>query len=167
MFLDSFYLWIEREKNIWRKTVLKMWFQKNGLICLSNCFEKKVRFQVFKFYVFLLFLHFFFKSTLWTNIAFFPQIWNLIFKTVFPKLFFLFSVQSSKLSINMRKLRVKLRNATIYPPWGPILQKKISSKTYSSLIWKARLAQKVTFESYWWEESGIFLIRGPKSHNFA
>ena len=38
--------------------------EKNGLICLKNCFEKKVRFQVFKFYVFLLFCTFFSKQFL-------------------------------------------------------------------------------------------------------
>ena len=32
----------------------------------------------------------------------------------------------------MRKLRVKLRNATIYPPWGPVLNICFFSKTYSS-----------------------------------
>ena len=44
-------------------------------------------FQVFKFLCFY-FLHFFFKVTLWTNIAILPEIWDHIFKTVFPKLFF-------------------------------------------------------------------------------
>ena len=85
-------------------------------------------FQFFKFYVSFTFLHFFFKVILWTNIAILPQIWDLIFKTVYPKLIFLFFVQSSKLSINMRKLRVKLRNATIYPPWGPIFKKYFFKK---------------------------------------
>ena len=85
--------------------------------------------------MFFTFLHFIFKVTLLTNIAFLPPIWNSIFKTVFPKLFFLFSNKSSKLSRNLRKLRMKLRNATIYPTWGQI--KKII--LYSSLIWNARL----------------------------
>ena len=63
----------------------------------------------------------------------FLQIWNHIFKTVFPKLFFLFSIR-----------------------WS-IFRKIFFSKTYSSLIWNDRLAPKVTFEPYRWEESGIFL----------
>ena len=47
--------------------------EKNGLICLKNYFENKVCFQVFKFYVFLLF-HFFLQVSLWTNIAILPHI---------------------------------------------------------------------------------------------
>ena len=61
----------------------------------------------------------------------------------------------------MRKLRVKLRNASIYPPWGPVFKKYFFSKTYSSLIWNARLAPKVTFEPYRLEESGIFSKHRP------
>ena len=56
----------------------------------------------------------------------------------------------------MRKLRVKLRNATIYPPWGPIKKKKV----YSSLIWNAKLVPKVTFERYQGDKSRIWKIRG-------
>ena len=41
-------------------------------------------------------------------------------KRFFPKLFCFFCTQSSKLSRNMHKLCVKLCNATIYPPWGPV-----------------------------------------------
>ena len=141
--------------------------EKNCPICITNCFEKKVCFQVLSFLCFYFFALFFDKVTLWTNIAILPQIWAHIFKTVFPKLFFcLFSIQSSKLSKNLRNMRMKLRNTTIYPPWGLIFKKKIST-TYSSLIWNARLAPKVTLEPYRWEESGIFLIRGLKCHNFA
>ena len=55
----------------------------------------------------------------------------------------------------------------LFTPLRSSFQKIFFSKTYSSLIWNARLALKVTFEPYWWEESGIFLIRGLKSHNFA
>ena len=45
-------------------------------------------------------------------------------KTIFSKQFYLnylilFYIESSKLSRNIYKLRVKLRKATIYPPWGP------------------------------------------------
>ena len=52
----------------------------------------------------------------------------------------------------MRELCVELRNATIYPPWGQIF-KNIFSKTYSFLIWIVKLVPKVTFETYWGEES--------------
>ena len=44
----------------------------------------------------------------------------------------------------MRNLRVKLRNATIYPPGGPIFKKKI--KDISSLIGLWKLVLKVIFE---------------------
>ena len=36
---------------------------------------------------------------------------------------FIFSLQSSKMSRNMRKLCLKLCNVTIYPPWGSIVKK--------------------------------------------
>ena len=39
------------------------------------------------------------------------------FENSYPLFFFvLFSIESSTLSIKMRKLHVKLRNASIYPP---------------------------------------------------
>ena len=49
---------------------------------------KKVYFQVFMCYVFLIFA-LFFKVNLWTKIAILSQIWDHIFKTVFV-LFFLY-----------------------------------------------------------------------------
>ena len=61
------------------------------------------------------FFAFLFKVTLWTNRAILPPILDRIFKTVFPQLFFFVFPQSSQLSKNMRKLRVKLRNTTISP----------------------------------------------------
>ena len=76
-----------------------------------------MRVPVLKFYVFLLLS---FKVTLWSNIAILPKTWDQIFKTVFPKKNFLFSISSSKRSRNMRKVCVKLRNANIYPPCGHI-----------------------------------------------
>ena len=36
-----------------------------------------------------------------------------------------------------------------------------------TLIWNARLAQKMEFERYWWEESGMFLIRGLTKSQFC
>ena len=73
-------------------------------------------------------LHFLFKVIFLTYQANFLQIWNQIFKTVFSKLFFLFYIQSSTLSRNMHKLRVKLRKASIYPPWGQVFKKYIFLK---------------------------------------
>ena len=88
-----------------------------------QCWALKKEFY-FKFLSFMCFYFFalFFIVTVWTTIEVLTQIWDHIFQTVFPILFFLFSIQSSKLSKNMRKLPVKLRNATIYPPWGPIFK---------------------------------------------
>ena len=119
MFQDSFELSIEKKwfPENWFEIVV--WFFFKWLMCPKNSFEKKVCFHVFKFYVFLLFCTFF-KVISWTNITIYSQIWDPIFITVFPKLFFLFCIQSSKLCRNMRKLRVTLSNATIYPPWGPV-----------------------------------------------
>ena len=65
-----------------------------------------MRFQVLKFYVF-------FTLTVWTNIAILAQIWDHISKTVFQKIFFFVFIESSKLSRNTCKMRVKLQNATI------------------------------------------------------
>ena len=50
-------------------------------------------------------------------------------KNIKLKNFFLFYIQSSPLSKNMRKLCVKLRNAYIYAPWGPVFRKKNSKRT--------------------------------------
>ena len=51
------------------------------------------------------------------------------FQNSFSQTIFSSSIQSSKLSRNMRKWRVKLRIATIYPPWGQIFKKKIKKHT--------------------------------------
>ena len=48
----------------------------------------------------------------------------------------LFSIKSSKLCRNMRKLRMKLHNATIYPPWGPIFP---PSFEMLDLLWRLHL----------------------------
>ena len=56
---------------------------KNGLTCPTNGFEQKVHFQVFKIYVFLLFLHFFSN---WFHVlrhSFYPKC-----ETTFSKEFF-------------------------------------------------------------------------------
>ena len=106
---------------------------KNGLTCPTNGFEQKVHFQVFKIYVFLLFLHFFSN---WFHVlrhSFYPKC-----ETTFSKeFFFLLSLQNSKISRNMCKLCVKLRNATIYPNWGPMFKKYFFQKHTppSSEIW--------------------------------
>ena len=39
-----------------------------------------------------------------------------------------FLMQRSKMSKNMRKLRVELHNATFYPSWGPIFKKYFFQK---------------------------------------
>ena len=65
-------------------------------------------------------MHFFLKVIVWTNILFYHKSETRFTKQLFLNLFVLFSTQSSKLSRNICKLRVKLRNTTIYPTWGPI-----------------------------------------------
>ena len=89
--------------------ILDLW--KKCLMCLTNGFEKKLTLQVFKIYVFLLF-PLYFKLISCTNTAILPKIWDKIFLNYV----FLFS------------LRVKLRNATIYPPWGLIFKKYFFQK---------------------------------------
>ena len=82
-------------------TFLIMWSQiceKNGLMCQKNSFEKNYPFQVFKISVFFLFAFFFFKPISCTYTPILPKIWDLIYKTVFPEQFFLFSLQSLTMS---------------------------------------------------------------------
>ena len=50
------------------------------------------------------------KVILLTILALFPQVWHQITKTVFSKLFFLFSILNSKMSLNMCIRRHKLWN---------------------------------------------------------
>ena len=66
-------------------------------------------------------LPFFFKA------IFFDTVCHFFFYKVeitFSLNYFLFSIQSSKLSGNMRKLRGKLHNDTIYPPCGQVFNNK-------------------------------------------
>ena len=101
-----------------------MW--KNGLMCLTNGFEIKVLFKFLRIMCFYFFA-IFFKLISCTKTAILPKIGDHIFKTVFLH-HFLFSLQSLKMSKNMRKLHVKLRYATIYPPWGKIFKKYFFQK---------------------------------------
>ena len=89
----------KKEKNSFKKNFIEnvvtdLW--QNGLMCSKNCLEKKVCFQVFKFYVFLLFFALFFMVSLWTKIAILPQTWDHISRTILLTLFFciLFKAQN-------------------------------------------------------------------------
>ena len=153
MFLDIFEQGIERRRKRFRTNDL--W--KNSCMCPHNCFEKKCAHKFFfKFYVLLLFCTFF-KMIFFSNIWIIPQIFV---KQVYLNNFFLFSVQSSKLS---RKLRVKFFIATIYPLFTLIF----INYFFFKYVWNARLVPKMTFERYWGDESWICLIRDLTSHNFA
>ena len=107
------FLALNRKQFFFEKTVLVIWSQ----ICEKKTNEsvkllwKKVSFQVFKCFVFSLFV-LFFKVTFWTTIAILSPILDHISKQVFPKYSFLFSIKISKLSRNMHKLR----NSPIWPP---------------------------------------------------
>ena len=136
----------------------------NGYIYPTNGFEKKLFFIFFlKIYVFY-FFSLFIQTDFMYKYSHFTQNLRHIFKTVFPEQFS-FSLKSSKISRNVRKLLVKLCNKTICPPWDPI--KKIKSKTYSFLILNAKLVPKVTVERYWGKESRNWKIRSLTRHNFA
>ena len=79
---------------------------------------------VIYFYFFFIFLFNFFKffssnRRFVETSAFLWQIWDYIFKTVFPKVFVLFCNLQSKMSRNMCKWRHKVRNGPIFPPWSP------------------------------------------------
>ena len=110
---------------------------KHGLMCPKISLEKKVRFQVFKFYVFLFFTLFVQSNFMdwhcnFTKKNCLETCVNCVWNCVTP-LFTPLEVQFSKIFF--------------------------SSKTHFSLIWNARLVPKVKFERYWWEEPWIFLIR--------
>ena len=109
-------------------------------MCPTNGFKKSAL-SSFRIYVFFLFA------------LFAPKIWDHIlrrkkFWTIFVAFF-----KSLKMSRNMRKLRVKLRNATIYLPWCKIfktfffknvLLPHLKRKTFSEGdIWKI-LRRRIT-----------------------
>ena len=126
---------------------------KHGLMCPKNSL-KKVHFKVFKFYVFLLFFALFFKVTLLITIAIWPQIWDHISKTVFPKLFFCFLLKA-KNRLETCVNSVWNCKTSLFTPLRSNFWKLFFSKMQISLIWNARLAPKVTFERYQWEESWV------------
>jgi hypothetical protein len=113
MFLDILELQIENKKNALGKTVLKMWSQICGKVpsfVHETTLKKKCAFEKWLYLSIKRLwkkIHFFFKVILWTNEAIFLLIWEQIFKTVFPKTFFLFYIWSSRMSWNMRIWRVK------------------------------------------------------------
>jgi hypothetical protein len=76
--------------------------------------------------------HFFPKRFVGRIRPFFHQSETTIWKHFFSNIIVLFFIQRSKMSRNMHKLCVKLRNATIYPPWGPIWKKKKKFKKSTS-----------------------------------
>ena len=116
-----------------------------------------MRIKVFRFYVFLLFCTFFFKLTLWTNIEFLPKIWDPIFKTDFPKPFFCFLL----IAQNCLEICVNCAWNCVTPLFTP-LEVQFSKKKKFKNVLLPHLKCSVTFESYRWEESWIFLIRGLK-----
>ena len=112
-FLDILELQIENKKKCLGKTVLKIWslicgkmaaFVRKMTLQKKSAFEKWLNLSIKRLWKKI---HFFFKVIWWTNEAIFSHIWDHIFKTVFPKQFFLFSIWGSRMSRNMRKLRVK------------------------------------------------------------
>ena len=87
-------------------------------MCPTNGFENKFAFKFLRFlffFVVVVFFTLFLTLILCTKKTFYPKS-----KTTFSIQFFLnnfcFFYASSKMSKNMNKLRVKLRNATIYHP---------------------------------------------------
>ena len=116
MFLKILEFQVENKKNGLGKTVLKMWSQQSPR--RISFFPQNPPMIVnvfmvfcFNFLVFALFL----KVVFWTHKPLFCKICDLIFKTVFPKHFFLFSIVHSKMSRNKCKLRHKLGKSHFYP----------------------------------------------------
>ena len=67
--------------------------------------------------------HFFFKVVLWTNKAIFLQLWDHIFKTVVPKIYFCFLFEAQECLEICVNCVWNVRNAHFYPPWGPNFKK--------------------------------------------
>ena len=59
-----------------------------------------------------------------TKLVVLEDFWDHIFKTVFPKHFFLFSTLNSRMSRNTRKLRHKVRNGHNLPHESPNFQRQ-------------------------------------------
>ena len=130
----------------------------------KNCFEQKLCFQVFKFYVFLLFIIFFSRYFYELTLQFYHKPKTTVPNTFSLNIFISFLLKSQNCLETCVKCVCNCLTLLFPPPLWIQFKK---SKSYSSLIWNARLAPKVTFKRYWWEESWIFLIRGLTSHNFA
>ena len=127
---------------------------------------KKVHFQIFRIYVFLLFCTFFSKRF---HVLIWPLTQNLrlhLKKKVFPELFFYFFCKARKCLETC--VNCAWNCATpLFTPTEVKLKKNIFLKTYSSLIWNAKIVPKVKFERYQEEESLIWKIRGLMNCNFA
>ena len=123
MFLDILELGIENKKKIFKKNAVSE-IRKNDLFIPYN--PSKIRntfmFVIFIFYFFIVF-SLFSKSNFVDPTAFYCQIWDQIFKTVFLKKIFVLLKKKvkkkSKMSRNMCKWRHKVRNGPILPPWSP------------------------------------------------
>ena len=91
---------------------------KNYLFCPYNPAKIRNAFMFVSLLVFYIVFAFFPKSSFVDPSAFYWQIWDHIFKTVFPKDFCLFCNLHSKMSRHMSKWRHKVCNGPILPPWN-------------------------------------------------
>ena len=111
--------------------------------------------------------HFFPKPFVGRIRPFFHQSETTILIQFFPNIIVLFFIQRSKMSRNIYKLCVKLRNATIYPPWDPIWKKK--KKFKKVLLY--HLKCKTCSEGDIWKISRRRIInlksQGPYKSNFC
>ena len=99
-----------------------------------------------------------FKVTLRTILAIFPQVWDLITRTVFSKYFFLFSILNSRMSKNMYIWRHKLCNSKTgvgqsftwsNEPWSNRKSKKSLKRAYKRICVASFLKTFKIFDGFW------------------
>ena len=81
-----FRAWNRKQKKSLGKTVLKIWSQKfTKITCFVPIIRQRLQLLLCLLVFFVVFLHFLLKVVLWTHqLYFFWQIWDHIFKTIFP-----------------------------------------------------------------------------------
>ena len=158
-----------KQKKCLGKTVLKIW----SLICgkMASFVHKTTlkKKSVFEKWLYLSIkqlwkkIHFFFKVILWTNEAIFLQIWNHIFRTVFPKNCFCFLFEAQECLETCVNCVWNVRNAHFYPPWGPNFKKYFFQTSTPPSSEMLDLYGRWHLQDFFWENLGFEKSRSSKS----
>ena len=169
MFLEIFELCKKRRRKKFRKNCFEMWCQILGkmAVLVHEISMKKVQ-KSKKTKILKTWKSTFFSKPFAGHIRpIFPKSDTTKSKQLFLNFFCLFSILSSKMSRSMRKLLVNMRNATIYPPGGPIKKKYILLKN----VLLPHLKCKTCYKGDIWNKSRRrntdLKNQGLTKHNFA